>query len=376
MAFSVTCSNCNRSFVDIDESLIGQQARCKCGVVVELDPIWNFDKSQTRKRRADTNPSTTSASPASRAKSRKRPSASSTRSPQQKDRPQTKQASSANPRSPKPQKQPQRKQSQPSETSAAAKPSQQISAAPPQSVTEVEAPASFDYSDLDQILAGGVDHTPLESTRVDSPFIEPPVDKPNRRGLVGAIVGGLAGLLTAFSLLISRLNSFTGTPLGWTGNALYGTYTASVGTGEMTPAVTSIFIGIGWWLLLLGVLLGVGSVLLLYRAGTRITTGSKVLGWSRGGLATLAVVGLFSLLALLFLETIHHGNLIHDLNSFSNAAPVEGLLQPNEDVDTFQDIREKYKAESTDFMIGVLTFAVLPLICFGGVATSLLFDER
>ena len=93
-------------------------------------------------------------------------------------------------------------------------------------------------------------------------------------------------------------------------------------------------------------------------------------------MATLAVVGLFSLLALLFLETIHHGNLIHDLNSFSNAAPVEGLLQPNEDVDTFQDIREKYKAESTDFMIGVLTFAVLPLICFGGVATSLLFDER
>ena len=191
-----------------------------------------------------------------------------------------------------------------------------------------------------------------------------------------AIIGGLAGLATAFGLLITRLISFTGTPLGWIGNALYGTYTASLGTGEMTPSVTSMFIGIGWWLLLLAMLSGAGSVLLLCRAGTRMSTGRKVLGWSRGVLATLAVVSLFSLLALLFLETIHHGNLIHDLDSFSDLAPVAELLLPDEKNDTFHDIREKYKTESADFMIGVLTFAVLPLICFGGVAASLLFDER
>ena len=117
-------------------------------------------------------------------------------------------------------------------------------------------------------------------------------------------------------------------------------------------------------------------MLLLYRAGTRISTGRKVLGWSRGVLATLAVGCLFSLLALLFLETIHHGNLIHDLDSFSDSAPIEELLLPDEKVDAFQDIRDRYKTESTDFMIGVLSFAVLPLICFGGVATSLLFDKR
>ena len=375
MAFSVTCSNCNRSFVDIDESLIGQQARCKCGAVVELDPIWNFKKSKPNKRGSNATPPAAPSKPATPSKSRKRP-ATAAQSTQQKEKKLTKRESPVSPRSSKPKRRSSQKQTQRPESSAAMEPSQQTSDGVPQAVAEIEAPSSFDYSDLDQILAGGIDHTPLEATRVDSPFVEPPVDKPNRRGLVGAMVGGLAGLLTAFGLLITRLNAFTGTPMGWTGNALYGTYTASLGTGEMTPAVTSMFIGIGWWLLLLAVLSGVGSVLLLYRVGTRITTGRKVLGWSRGGLATLAVVSLFTLLGLLFLETIHHGNLIHDLDSFSNSAPVEGLLQPIENVDTFQDIREKYKTESTDFMIGVLTFAVLPLICFGGVATSLLFDER
>lgn len=363
MAFSVTCSNCNRSFVDIDESLIGQQARCKCGAVVELDPIWDFDKGKTSQRHSNASRSANSANPATPANRRKRSAASARSNSQQEDATTAKQMSPVGSRKPKPKREAPRKQIQ------------QTSEVKPQ-VAEVEAVSSFDYSDLDQILAGGADHTPLESTRVDSPFVEPPVDKPNRRGLVGAIVGGLAGLLTAFGLLVTRLNAFTGTPMGWIGNALYGSYTASLGTGEVTPAVTNMFIGIGWWLLLLAVLLGVGSVLLLYRAGTRIATGRKVLGWSRGALATLAVVSLFSLLALLFLETIHHGNLIHDLDSFSDSAPVEGLLQPAENVDTFQDIRNKYKAESSDFMIGVLTFAVLPLICFGGVATSLLFDER
>ena len=375
MAFSVTCSNCNRSFVDIDESLIGQQARCKCGAVVELDPIWNFNKSKPSKRGSNANPPATPSKPVTPSKPRKRPAAASSGT-QQKDTKLAKRGSSVSSRSSKPKRQSQRKQTQRPEEAAVTKPKLQTSDAKPQAVAEVEALSSFDYSDLDQILAGGIDHTPLEATRVDSPFVEPPVDKPNRRGVVGAMVGGLAGLLTAFGLLITRLNAFTGTPMGWTGNALYGTYTASLGTGEMTPAVTTMFIGIGWWLLLLAVLLGVDNVLLLCRVGTRITTGRKVLGWSRGGLATLAVVSLFSLLALLFLETSHHGNLIHDLDSFSNSAPVEGLLQPIENVDTFQDIREKYKTESTDFMIGVLTFAVLPLICFGGVATSLLFDER
>ena len=369
MAFSVTCSNCNRSFVDIDESLIGQQAKCKCGAVVELDPIWNFNKSKPNKRGSNANPPAAISKPDTPSKPRKRPVVASSGT-QQKDTKLTKRGAPVSSRSSKP------KQSQRPEEAAATKPRLQTSDAKPQAVAEVEALSSFDYSDLDRILAGGIDHTPLESTRVDSPFVEPPVDKPNRGGVVGAMVGGLAGLLMAFGLLITRLNAFTGTPMGWTGNAFYGTYTASLGTGEMTPAVTNMFVGIGWWLLLLAVLSGVGSVLLLYRVGTRITTGRKVLAWSRGGLATLAVVSLFSLLALLFLQTFHHGNLIHDLDSFSNSAPVEGLLQPIENVDTFQDIREKYKTESTDFMIGVLTFAVLPLICFGGVATSLLLEER
>lgn len=377
MAFSVTCSNCNRSFVDIDESLIGQQARCKCGTVVELDPVWDFEKNKANNRRSATQRPSSPAKTAKPSKPRKPRTTSASGKPAQKMATKAEQKSPVGQRAVQAKKRRQQKQSQPAAASSATKPPKQTSDLKPPAVHEVEEASAFDYSDLDQILAGGVDHTPLESTRVDSPFEEPAaVDKPNRRGVVGAIIGGLAGLATAFGLLVTRLASFTGTPLGWTGNALYGTYTASLGTGEMTPAITTMFVGFGWWLLLLAVLAGAGSVLLLCRVGYRISSGRKVLGWSRGALATLTVVTLFSLLGLLFVETVHHGNLIHDLDSFSDSAPIEGLLEPDEDIETFQDIRQKYKAESTDFMIGVLTFAVLPLISFSGVATSLLFDER
>ena len=234
------------------------------------------------------------------------------------------------------------------------------------------------YADLDEILAAGVDNTPLESTRVDSPFEQPEEQtaKSSRLGLIGACVAGLAGLLAAFLLLVTRVVAFGGTPLGWTGHALYGSYTASYGTGEMTNACTNLFTGIGWWILLLAFLMAVASLLLLVRAVIRINSGRQALPWSRGLLATLSVMCLFSLMGLVFVQNIHHGNLIRDLNSFSNSAPIQGLLEPASEVETFQDIREKYKAENTDFMIGILTFAVLPLISFGGVATSLLFDER
>ena len=222
-----------------------------------------------------------------------------------------------------------------------------------------------------------MDKTPLESTRVDSPFEQPTQEreKPNRRGPISACIGGLAGLLAAFVLLVTRVSAFGKTPFGWTGHAFYGTYTASYGSGEMTNTCAALFTGVGWWILLLAVLMGIASGLLLARVAIQITAGRKTLAWSRGLLATLSVVCLFSLMGLLFVQTIHHGNLIGDLDSFSNSAPIEGLLEPIGEVETFQDVREQYNAESTDFMIGVLTFAVLPLISFGGVAASLLFDE-
>ena len=159
MAFSVTCSNCNRSFVDIDESLIGQQARCKCGAVVELDPIWNFNKGKPNKPDSNANPPAAPSKPATPSKSRKRP-AVAVPSTQQKDKKLTKRESSVSRRSSKPKRRSPQKQTQRPEASAAIKPSQQTSDAKSQAVAEVGAPSSFDYSDLDQILAGGIDHTP------------------------------------------------------------------------------------------------------------------------------------------------------------------------------------------------------------------------
>ncbi len=352
LAFSVTCSNCNRSFVDIDESLIGQLARCKCGSVAKLDPDWNFKPAKANHARLNGN-----YTPATEIKN----AASATKTKSSDNQPL------------KSKKRQPTKQSRPADSVTSTK-----AATKAQKSTTTSEPLVFDnYSDLEKILSSGVDRTPLELTRVDSPFVEQaPVAKPNRKGMIGAITGGLAGILTALGLLTTRLFSFDGTPLGWIGHALYGTYTASLGSGEMTPAIKNMFTGIGWWLLLLAVLIGCGSVLLLCRATIRISTGRKTLAWSRGFLATLSVISLFSLLGLIFIETIHHGNLIHYLDSFSKSAPVQGLLEPPESSVTFEDVRKKYNSERTEFQIGVLTFAILPLITFGGVAASLLFDER
>ena len=369
MAFSVTCSNCNRSFVDIDESLIGQQARCKCGTIVELDPIWDFDKKANRRPRGNRPAAPTKpAAPAKPVETRKRRSKTAS---------QPTAAPPATDRSPAAKPKKRRQPDQPQPTAAArSKATASQATAPPKTKPEPKIePLVDNFADLDEILAGGVDHTPLESTRVDSPFVEPP-KKPSQLGPAGAFVAGIVGLMTAFTLLITRVASFSGTPLGWTGNALYGTYTASVGTGEMTSTCTSLFIGLGWWMLLLAVAIGVASSLLLLRVVLRATKEAKTLSWSRGLLATLSVLCLFSLLGMLFVQSVHHGNLTYDLDSFSNSAPIEGLLEPAKQEETFQDVRQKYKDESRAFLIGVVTFAILPMICFGGVATSLLFDEK
>ena len=382
MSFSVTCSNCDRRFVDIDDSLIGQQARCRCGSIVELAPGLGTKKSKTKRRPAGENRPATSANPA-KARPAKASNRSSTSAPAAKS---PKPGPDVNP-APAPRRKKRRlEQPQPAAAHAVESNSAQTKT---ETKSETKAKSSDSalqdsYADLDQILAGGVDVTPLEPTRVDSPFAQPAAEiatrdhasRQNNKGLIGAGIGGLAGLLAAFVLLVTRASAFGGTPFGWTGQAFYGTYTASYGTGEMTNASANLFTGLGWWILLLAVLMGIASGLSLVRVAIQMTAGRKTLAWSRGLLATLSVVCLFSLMGMLFVQNIHHGNLIRDLNSFSSSAPIEGLIEPDGGVETFQDIRENYESESTDFMIGVLTFAVLPLVSFGGVAASLLSDER
>ena len=375
MSFSVTCSNCDRRFVSIDDSLIGQQARCKCGTIVELQPAWDGKQGRLSKgvsRSSDQSRSTKKAAP------KKRNTTSATAVKTNKTQP-PKTAPPTVREKKRPLAPP---QSNATSAVAATSPSLESDSAQVEVETEIkkhlnDEPIFDNYADLDQILAAGADRTPLQTTRVDNPFEQPEtIAKPNRRGLVGATIGGSTGLLAAVILLITRSFAFEGTPLGWIGQAFYGSYTASFGSGEMTNASTNLFIGFGWWILLLAILMSIASVLLLSRVAIRMTKDRKVLAWSRGLVATLTVVCMFSLLGLLFVQNIHHGNLIRDLNSFSSSEPIEGLLQPAEDAGTFQDIREKYEAENFDFMIGVLTFAVLPLMSFGGVAASLLFDER
>ena len=381
LSFSVTCSNCDRRFVDIDESLIGQHARCRCGSIVDLNPVWDFKKKKASSRPKSSNRSVAPAKPVKArstksGESKKRRSTSAPTTKSSKPQTATNRSSNVGTKKRRPEL------AQPAAASATV-PSPLVEENPSPAETGTTDKAErgdevlFDsYADLDQILAAGVDRTPLEPTRVDSPFEQPEeVNKPNRRGLVGACIGALTGLLAAFVLLITRISAFGGTPLGWSGGAFYGSYTASYGSGEMTNACANLFIGLGWWILLLAVLMGIASALLLVRVAIQITAGHKTLAWSRGLLATMAVVCLFSLMGLMFVQTIHHGNLIRDLDSFSNSAPIEGLLEPAGGAETFQDVREEYETESTDFMIGVLTFAVLPLISFGGVAASLLFDE-
>ena len=194
-------------------------------------------------------------------------------------------------------------------------------------------------------------------------------------GIVGSVLAGVSGFGSAALLLMTRFADFEGTPLGWIGQAFNGAHNGSFGSGEMSDRSVRLFVGSGWGLVLLGVLIGIVSLFLLGRVGFRIATGRRLFSWSRPALATLGVICLFSLMGLLFVQSVHHGELLDGLLDFAGE-PLEGLLPDETKDEPFKEIRDQYNQENREFMVGVVSFAILPLMVFGGAIMSLFFDDQ
>jgi hypothetical protein len=72
---------------------------------------------------------------------------------------------------------------------------------------------------------------------------------------------------------------------------------------------------------------------------------------------------------------VHHGELLDGLLDFAGE-PLEGLLPDETKDEPFKEIRDQYNQENREFMVGVVSFAILPLMVFGGAIMSLFFDDQ
>lgn len=411
MAFSVTCSICGRQFVGIDDSLMGQQAKCKCGEAVTLQPLSDDGSRKIQvvggasSRKKKSSRKTARATGAAADNPRKRSQAQGKQPSVSKETASnTSRLKVQGKRGPSPEKSSSRPKTGPSGNSsngsASAMADNQVKSQRQSGIdsqTERPIPATFDSFDIDDILAGGVDTSPLSSKpgRSNSPgrshsittalpaqkvgMIGKPENEkqrsPGSLGMVGSVVAGLSGLVAAAVLVMTRFTGFNGTPLGWIGQAFFGAHNGSFGSGEMSDRSVRLFVGAGWWLMLLGILVAIASLFLLARVAIRMITRKRIFAWARPALATLAVVCLFSLMGLLFVQSVHHGELMHGLSDFAGE-PLEGLLPDDTTDEPFKEIRDQYKSENQEFLIGVASFALLPLLGFGGSVTSLFFDEQ
>lgn len=401
MAFAVTCSFCGRRFVDIDDSLLGQQAKCSCGETVSLDPIWDEKKEGEKnsrikvatKSKNKNNKGTSKSSGAKRSASAARGRNGGPSNQRTKPRPKQRRVPEGGGQAKsKPAIAGNRRGKDPLPSTDLAPEGQPLAAESQQPAntstiinneSKAAIPATFDSFDIDDILSGGVDNSPLmpASTRSENRIqqadllSETSARAPSSIGLVGSILAGLSGVLAGSILLMTSFTDFSGTPLGWIGKAFYGAYTGSFGSGDMSDRAVSLFMGAGWALKLLGVLIGIVSLILLLRVGFHIAAKKQLFGWTRPTLATLGVICLFALMGLLFVQSVHHSELLHGLIDFAGE-PLEGLLPDGENKEPFKEIRQQYQAENREFMIGIVSFALLPLLAFGGAITSLFFDEK
>ena len=395
MAFSVTCAICGRQFVGIDDSLMGQRAKCKCGQSVTLDPVWDESdgrvqvvaKADDRKKAPSRKQNRLGKSKSAKAKPAAR-SASDSRKQSKPRRPRDLESKKSN--DPKSQSQ-LKSRSQSRSQSRAEVPTESKSVQTKTATEQTQrVPATFDSFDMDEILAGGVDTSPLSPSpatpQTTASFSGSPAESPvelegqttrsfGSMGIVGSVLAGVSGFGSAALLLMTRFADFEGTPLGWIGQAFNGAHNGSFGSGEMSDRSVRLFVGSGWGLVLLGVLIGIVSLFLLGRVGFRIATGRRLFSWSRPALATLGVICLFSLMGLLFVQSVHHGELLDGLLDFAGE-PLEGLLPDETKDEPFKEIRDQYNQENREFMVGVVSFAILPLMVFGGAIMSLFFDDQ
>lgn len=260
------------------------------------------------------------------------------------------------------------------------------------------------FADVDDILNGGVDASPLNPRRESAPpehsvsnasgevrspnaHLRPSIKSVHQDQTPSAIgqdaksespqftsflslIGGGAGIFFSVLALATRQIPFADSPLEWLGEPMFGMYQAAYGSGAIEGIYKSLFLGLGWMLLVVAIATLITSFFLALRGMIRMVFGKGILGWSRGFSALLGVVGLFTLMAILLTQFAHHDYLQAELNRIDGGAV--GLIQ---DLENVKLIREQYEMESQRFRFAIYFLASLPGTLFLAATINLFFDR-
>ena len=167
------------------------------------------------------------------------------------------------------------------------------------------------YSDLDEILAGQGDASPLivRPEREHLPDeTKQAVQSDKRRnnasfGFLAALGAATLAFWFGVVLVISRFQIVEPFLLSQFSESLQSVYSATFGRAEITQGFGQIFGGLGWCLWLVGAALVVSSAAQFINSFVGILLGRSLLGWSDGIVAALAILALFVMVAIVLTHT-------------------------------------------------------------------------
>lgn len=260
--------------------------------------------------------------------------------------------------------------------------------------TESVDPFALHYSDLDDILSGAVkpeSDVPLREPSVEpkrtprkpihlrnpplhstSPEVTaemagqstPPQPAPAisrfRHSLL--FLSTLAAAATAFWLavfLISvRLASIQIPALNSIAESMHQIYTGEFGWEGTTATLKMGFVTAGWIIVVGAVLLLLASLIQFASGIVHLFSGSQILRWSDGLMATISICVVFLLIVTLFLHAAHTQNLLRQVNQVTVGIQAEAPIH-------VVRLREQYRQQAQTFTWSVAAIAVPATIIFG-----------
>lgn len=230
------------------------------------------------------------------------------------------------------------------------------------------------YGDLDAILDGVGDASPVMASRrsISSGANEGearPHDtaatktsaKTNTAtiGFLAALGSATLGFWFGILILVVRFHEFNAIGLDQFSQSLQSAYLSAFGAADVPPIHATIFVTVGWVLWLMGFMLVVVSMVQIVNAFSELIFRKQFAGWADGVVATVGVVAVFLMVALVFTQTSFRRQLNNSLDDLERPAVVAGEHLPH-----VEQFRQEYNEMNRRFTITILVGAAIPMSIF------------
>lgn len=408
LKLSFSCQNCGKQFSNLKPELAGKKVRCRCGAVVRLGE--NLGKKSGQASNSDVN-----------ATSKSKPSSASSEDLLGVDLlglemlgeqlsggdlggPNSAQIKQTTPKRPPPMqpkaKQQQHKQVRPKQFKQPRVGSPSVSRPPRNRVPQVDveevsevspssrsnssgiglpASSAFEdaYGDLDSILDGAGDASPLRVSPRDEPApsdrdangtpngdsadlsASPPKFDSRTLGFMAALASGAMAFWFGLFVCVSRFQLIDLSFINQFSTHLRSVFGGVFGDTELTTGFQTMFLVLGWLLWGAAVLLMLLGAAQFINAFTKLVFQRQIAAWSDGLAAAFGIVLVFLLVALVFSQTswANHENFI--LDGYERPVVAEG-----EHLDVVDRVRGAIDERSRSFTTWMLFAVSIPFSIF------------